>query len=368
LPCVKILYTLIKTIRLRNGIFIAVVKSEKRTTNMKKLILISFIQFLILGQNAFSGETQFEVFSPESKDQELFSNAPMLGQIQPVNQINLMQSYHLLDADINYSQWIGVLPADPIYQLTSVENVKSQETTFNLRYAYGLFRYTYLGLNIGFLQRNEAEFNQSEGPLDPELFIGQHFPWENGNIRLSFDASPSLGKGTKLMSLSDEGQTYKGNALRGGFKVKPAAAVYSRLGSVIVGAEASYSYFENRIHETEDLTSISTHEIAGGNITSLKFNFEIPKWERLGAEWMYELIQPQSITTESQSSYLTPTTATIESYNQNKFKAYARFKISNQMSVIPEINWIQAPPDGVLLTTNNQDIWLLGLTYRSKFN
>jgi hypothetical protein len=369
---------------------------------MKKLLFLCIIQILTLGLNALAGETQFEVFTPSVKSEDRQSG-PLLGQLQPVNQINLMESYHLLDVDFSYSQWSGDLPPDSYYQLANVETVKSQESSFNLRYAYGLFRHTYFGVNIGFLQRSEADFSRNEGPIDPDFFIGQHFPWENGNLRLSFNASPSFGKSTKTMSLSDEGQTFKGNALRGGFKVKPAVAVYSRMGPVIIGSEANYSYFGRRIVETENPvgqnnmydqqsgyhlynyngvynsnyanqtaysnpeyynfpSTLYQQEITGGNVVGLKVNLEVPKWQRLGAEWMYDMVQSQHVQLENRAGYDT------DAYNQNKFKTYARFKLTNQMSLIPEVNWIQAPPDGIYLTKNNQDIWLFGLTFRSKFN
>lgn len=367
---------------------------------MKKLIFLTLIQVLDFSLNALA-ETPFEVFSAPAREYEN-SSGPMIGQLQPVTQINLMEGYHLLDADVSYSQWTGDLPADFNYQLARVNSVKSQESSANLRYAYGLLRHTYFGLNLGFLQRSEADFSRREGPVDPDFFIAQQFPWDNGIFRLSINASPSFGKNTQTMTLSENGQTFKGNALRGGYKITPAAAVYTRMGPVILGSEASYSYFGQRIVETENPDSIDnmynqepnyhyfnnnynsynsnqntfgsvpnyyntpttlyTQNITGGNIIGMKLNFEVPNWQRLGVEWMYDQVQSKHIEYENQTSF------DSISYNQNKFKAYARFKLNNQMSLIPEVNWIQAPPDGVLLTTNNQDIWLFGLTYRSKFN
>jgi hypothetical protein len=313
-----------------------------------------------------------------------------------------MEKYHLLDAELSYSQWSGDLPTDQKYQLQNLDSVKSQETIINLRYAYGLFRYTYFGINAGFTQSSVADFNHSEGPMDPDFIIGQHFPWDNGNFRLSINASPSFGKNTEIVTISDSGQTIKSNSLRGGFKIKPEAAIYFRLGKLIIGSEASYTYFGRRVIENQNqidstnfynqsadyqyfsnsnyinnpnlntnpnpnpnfnnnLSSIYSKDIYGGNILGFKLNLEVPNWQRLGVEWSFDQVQTRHIELSNQFSYDT------NSFFQNKFKTYIRVKLNNQMSLIPEVTWIQPPPDEVLLTNNNQDIWLVGITLRSKF-
>lgn len=366
---------------------------------MKKILLLIIFQIITFKSLSFA-EVDFEVFTPANQAEDIKS--PELGQLQPVNQINLMEGYHLLDLDLNYSQWTGDLPPDQSFNLAHAESVHNQESNFNLRYAYGLFRFTYMGLNLGVMQKSEADYFQTQGYTDPDFFIGQHFPWDNGNFRLSLNTSPSLGVKSQTMKLSDEGQTFKSNGLRGGFEVKPAAAVSARMGPIIVGTEASYTYFGKRTVETENpdglrdnfynqpnygyFTSNNNYpnsapnyfnatpdlyavpqtlyrqDITGGNVIGIKVNLEIPKWQRLGVEWMYDQIQARHYELENGYSFDT------DSYNQSKVKTYARFKITNKMSLIPEINWIQAPPNGVAITTNNQDIWLFGVTYRAKFN
>jgi hypothetical protein len=366
---------------------------------MKKFLLLMTLQLFGLSLSA-SAQVDFEVYTPSSLVED--SKSPELGQLQPVNQINLREGYHLLDLDLNYSQWSADLPPDQSFNLARVESVRSQETAFTFRYAYGLFRFTYLGLNLGVLQKSEGDFFLTQGYNDPDFFIGQHFPWENGDFRLTLYASPSLGVKSQTMNLSDEGQTFKSNALRGGFRIKPTAALSARVGPIILGSEASYTYFGKRVVETENPEGVHDNfynqtnngyftnnsynsnnnsntnqitpnyyavpqtlyrqDITNGNIIGFKANLEVPRWQRLGLE--YSIEQFQSRHYELENGYKFDT----DSYNQSRVKTYARFKITNQMSIIPEINWIQAPPNGTTLTANNDDIWLFGILYRAKFN
>ncbi len=80
------------------------------------------------------------------------SEVPLLGQLVPVNQINLQKGVHLFDVETIGKQWQGLTNPFDTMGLGSYDTT-NQETLIRLRYAYPLARYTYIGVTAGFATR-----------------------------------------------------------------------------------------------------------------------------------------------------------------------------------------------------------------------
>ncbi len=340
------------------------------------------------------------------------SESPLLGQLIPVNQINLQKGVHLLDVETLGKKWEGVTNPFDTMGLGSF-STQNQEALLRFRYAIPLGRYTYIGATIGFASRWEAELYDETGLMDPELFIGHHFPWQNGNLRLALTASPSLGPSKVDRTIDLEDETAKGNFYRGGWSVRPEAALTMRAGKVIFGAEVSYLYFGDRqqdenvtvseeaLNDPETVNGLAQHylgaesydtygadygsgynansnyavasqfqdstiiqsTISGGHTWAIKGLIEIPEWERLGGEFIYG--QVGGSTRENDLGKVIEN----EGGDFQEVRVYARYRYSDQMSLTPLISWMPSLPSfrGEERLESTSNVWGVQLTFRSKF-
>lgn len=334
------------------------------------------------------------------------SEVPLLGQLVPVNQINLQKGVHLFDVETIGKQWQGLTNPFDTMGLGSYDTT-NQEALIRLRYAYPLGRYTYIGVTAGFASRSEAELYEESGMIDPEIFIGQHFPWRNGNFRLSLSASPSLGPAEVERNISLDTDSAKGNFYRGGWSVRPEASVTARVNKVLLGAEVSYLYMgERTINEhisvsqdamqDQDVITGLTHQylgsnqsqfgysgfnglagsgafangeetiqtrVAGGNAWAIKGLLEFPDWYRLGGEVIYGQVDSSTRINDFDKEVQN------EGGDFQEVRVYGRYKFSDQMSLTPVISWMPSLPltRGQQRIESTSDVWGFQLTFRSKF-
>jgi len=332
------------------------------------------------------------------------SEVPLLGQLVPVNQINLQKGVHLFDIETIGKQWQGLTNPFDTMGLGSFDT-QNQEAIIRLRYAYPLARYTYIGVTAGFASRSEAELYHESGMIDPEIFIGQHIPWRNGNFRLSLTASPSIGPSEVKRSISIDSDSATGNFNRGGWSIRPEASVTARVNKFLFGAEVNYLYMgERTINEDitvtqealldPDIQTSLTHQyfgynqsqfgfgsnglagssgfengqtiqttVTGGNAWAIKGLLEIPDWYRVGGEIIYGQID----------SSLRKNDFGKEVQNEGgdfqEVRLYGRYKFSDNMSLTPLISWMPSLPltRGQQRIESTQDVWGFQLTFRSKF-
>lgn len=335
-----------------------------------------------------------------------YSEVPLLGQLVPVNQINLQKGVHLFDIETIGKQWQGLTNPFDTMGLGSYYTT-NQEALIRLRYAFPLARYTYIGVTAGVATRSEAELYEESGMVDPEIFIGQHFPWKNGNFRLSLTASPSLGPSEVQRSINLDTDSAKGNFYRGGWSVRPEASITARMGKVLLGAEASYLYMgERTINEQvsvsqdalqdQDVITGLTHQylgaypsqygstgvnglvgsgafaqgeetiqtiVTGGNVWAVKGLLEFPDWYRLGGEVIYGQVDSSIRKNDFNKEVRN------EGGDFQEVRLYGRYKFSDQMSLTPVISWMPDLPltRGQERIESTSDVWGFQLTFRSKF-
>ncbi len=371
--------------------------------SIKKLNLFSkrIYGLLLLLPFIVWGQTQQESYD-STYHKRTQGDGILLSQLIPVNQINLQKGVHLLDIDGYYRQWEGVTnPFDTMGAGSFSSN--NHEMLYRLRYAYPLARYTYIGLTLGYASHWEAQLYDESGITDPELFIGQHMPWQNGNFRLGLSFSPSLGPAKLDRSINSTTESAKGNFYRGGFSVKPEAGVSMRTNKLIIGAEFSYLYFGDRTrNETVDVTqdglrdqnvllglnhrylgysqystqgygagstyfrtgreSIST-TISGGNIWAIKGLIEVPDWQRLGAEIIYGQVD-NSTRTNNLGSKIVNSGGDFQ-----EVRVYSRYRYSDNFSITPLLSWMPSYPlyNGQERMDSTSNVFSFQLTLRSKF-
>lgn len=332
------------------------------------------------------------------------SDGPLLGQLIPVNQINLQKGVHLLDVEVMGKQWKGVTNPFDTMGLGSYDT-NNQETLVRIRYAYPLARYTYIGVTAGFSNRYEAELYNESGMIDPEIFIGQHIPWRNGNVRLSLSASPSLGPAELNRKIGINDESAKGNMNRGGWSLRPEVSVTARINKVIIGGEANYLYLDDRT--VNEKVSVSpdalmdpsvqaglTHQYLGPNTSSLGYGsgisnyglfsgteeiqtiisggsawavkglIEIPDWYRLGAELIYG--QVDTSTRKNDFGKVVQN----DGGDFQEVRVYGRYKFNEKMSLTPLLSWMPSMPltRGQQRLDSTSDVFGFQLTLRSKFD
>lgn len=331
------------------------------------------------------------------------SDVPLLGQLIPVNQINLQKGVHLFDIETLGKKWEGMTNPFDTMGLGSF-STDNQEALLRVRYAYPLARYTYVGATLGFATRWEAELYDESGITDPEIFIGHHMPWRNGDFRLALAFSPSLGPSSVERNIDIDKESAKGNFYRGGWSVRPEAAMTIRTGKVLFGAEVSYLYFGERNQDEslsvspEAMTDPQTADgliqhylgvdgysdsytygysdasafqnidsvqskITGGHTWAVKGLIEIPDWQRLGAEFIYG--QVDSSIRENDFGKQVEN----EGGDFQEVRVYGRYKYNDQMSLTPLISWMPSMPlfRGQERMDSTSNVWGVQLTFRSKF-
>ncbi|MEY4617791.1 MAG: hypothetical protein RJB66_2751 [Pseudomonadota bacterium] len=369
---------------------------KKRLRPLFIALAISLVSTLGMAQNQLS---------TVGSDYWKRSETPLLGELIPVNQINLQKGVHLFDIETLGKSWEGMTNPFDTMGLGSF-STSNQETLLRLRYAAALSRYTYFGATAGFANRWEAELYDESGLADPEFFIGHHIPWRNGNFRMALTFSPSLGPASLEREVSLEKESAKGNFYRGGWSVRPEVAMTVRTGKVLIGAEMSYLYFgERTLNEklnvspealndpitmnglyqhylgafgsAQDLNNGALYsnaglmqgsdgfqtKISGGHTWAVKGLIEIPDWQRLGAEFIYGQVG-SSLRENSFGRQVEN-----EGGSFQEVRVYGRYKANDQMSITPLVIWMPSMPalrgQERLDSTNN--VWGVQLTFRSKF-
>lgn len=328
------------------------------------------------------------------------AEVPLLGQLIPVNQINLQKGVHLLDVETLGKKWEGVTNPFDTMGLGSF-STSNHEALFRVRYAYGLGRYTYVGATLGFATRWEAELYDESGMIDPEFFIGHHLPWRNGNFRMALSFSPGLGPAKVERDISLDKESAKGNFYRGGWTLRPEASLTVRTGKVLLGAEASYLYFGERTQDEylsispEALNDAATvnglaqnylgldsfgyaqgygasgfqgidtvqTKITGGHTWAIKGLVEVPDWQRVGAEFIYGQVSSSTRANDLGKE------VDNEGGAFQEVRLYGRYKYSDQMSLTPLISWMPSLPlsRGQERLDSTSNVWGFQLTFRSKF-
>lgn len=374
--------------------------------SLRKILFILIINIIGLSLRAQSGSSSYNISLDSSEANDAYSrrsNSILLGELIPVNQINLQKGVHLLDFETSTRQWQGVTNPFDTMGVGSFTS-KNHESIYRIRYAYPLSRYTYIGLILGMADRWEAELYDESGMIDPEIFAGYHMPWKNGNVRLGVSFSPSLGNAKLSRSIDATSESAKGNFYRGGWSVKPEAAITMRMNRFIIGGEFSYLYFGERTRdETVSVSSealsdpdvqvglnhqylgytqpyyqnasystannyFSTDQdiqttITGGNVWALKGLIEVPDWYRSGVEVIFGQVD-----TSMRTNNLGLKTENSGGSFQ-EFRLYGRYRYSDNFSVTPLISWMPEYP--LLLGQERMDstdsVWGFQLTLRSKF-
>lgn len=371
---------------------------------IKKLIggSVLWISSLALGQMPTES---FTTTAPRSfpSDYWKYSEVPLVGQLIPVNQINLQKGIHLFDVEGVVKRWEGMV--NPFDSMGSGSFATSnQEQLLRLRYAYGLTRYTYVGATLGFASRWEAELYDDSGLADPEIFAGHHIPWQKGDVRLAITFSPSFGASKVERTIGDT-ESARGNFLRGGWSLRPEGAVTMRAGKVLLGGEASFLYFGERTQDetvnvaaqylNDPLTIEGLNQnylntdssgygysnattsgsffsttnsikstVTGGHTWAVKALMEFPDWYRLGGELVYG--QVGSSTRENNLG------RRVESAGGSfqEVRVYGRYRYSDQLSVTPVVSWMPNLPEyrGQERLESTSNVWGLQLTVRSKFD
>lgn len=337
------------------------------------------------------------------------SETPILGELIPVNQINLQKGVHLFDVETLGKSWEGMTNPFDTMGLGSF-STSNDERLIRLRYATALSRYTYIGATIGFANRWEAELYDESGITDPEVFIGHHMPWRNGNFRLALSFSPSLGPAQLSREISLEKESAKGNFYRGGWSVRPEVAMTVRAGKVLLGAEVSYLYFGERTQNEDlkvspealqDSTTVNglyqhylgtsqygqdfygagfgstpygatgllqgadtiQNKLSGGHTWAVKGLLEVPDWQRLGAEFIYGQVG-SSLRENSYGKQVEN-----EGGSFQEVRVYGRYRHNDQMSLTPLISWMPSLPAlrGQERLDSTSNVWGFQLTFRSKF-
>lgn len=365
---------------------------------MKLSRLTSILSTLLISLPPCFGWTQdrMDTYGP---NYWMHSDVPLLGQLIPVNQINLQKGVHLFDVELLSKKWEGMTNPFDTMGLGSF-STDNHESLVRLRYAYPLARYTYVGIALGFAQRWEAELYDESGITDPEIFIGHHIPWRNGDFRLALTASPGLGNSKVERDIDIDKESAKGNFYRGGWSVRPEAAMTIRTGKVLFGAEVSYLYLGERTQDeyltvSQSALSDSTtangliqhylgvegyatsyndasafqnldyiqSKITGGHTWAVKGLVEVPDWYRLGAEFIYG--QVGSSTRENDLGKVVEN----EGGDFQEVRVYGRYKYSDQMSLTPLISWMPSLPAirGQERMDSTSNVWGVQLTFRSKF-
>lgn len=373
------------------------IKMKTVINKFKKLASISIFCLPVMSYG--QGMQNYSV-SPNQNSYE--SDGILLGSLLPISQINLQKGIHLIDIEGSYSQWQGY--TNPFDTMGAGSfNSKNRESLYRIRYAYPLARYTYIGLNLGFATRWEAELYDESGVVDPELFIGQHIPWRNGNFRLGLSVSPSLGPATLSRDINATTEKAKGNFYRGGFSVKPEVGFSMRANKILFGAEASYLYLGDRVRN--DSLSITqdglkdkdvqlglnnqylgypqystqnygagasyfatgseniSNTISGGSIWAVKGLIEVPDWQRLGAEVIYGYVD------SSTRSNSLGTRVVNSGGDFQEYRLYGRYRYGDNFSVIPLISWMPTYPllKGQERMDSTSNAFSFQLTLRSKF-
>jgi hypothetical protein len=364
-------------------------------------LLLKTVTALALVLNSHWGLAQDQLRT-ESPDYWMQSEVPLLGQLIPVNQINLQKGVHLLDLEMLGKKWEGMTNPFDTMGLGSF-STQNQEALFRVRYAYPLARYTYVGISVGFATRWEAELYDESGITDPEIFVGHHIPWRNGDFRLGFTFSPSLGVNHVERDITLDDETAKGNFYRGGWSARPEAALTIRTGKVLFGAEGSYLYFGDRtqdefvsvspeaLNDPSTYNGLSQHflgvdsynqgygsgydatvfqdldyiqnKISGGHTWAIKGLLEIPEWQRLGAEVIYGQVG----TSQRENDF--GKVVENEGGEFQEIRVYGRYKYSDKMSLTPLFSWMPSLPlvRGQERMDSTSNVWGVQLTFRSKF-
>lgn len=359
------------------------------TLKVSNIITTLFFSFVTV-----CGYTQEQSAATNSQDYWKYSDTPLLGQVIPVNQINLQKGVHLLDIETIGKQYEGMTNPFDTMGLGSF-STDNKDALIRLRYAFALARYTYVGFTTGFASRWEAELYDDSGITDPEIFIGHHIPWKNGDFRLALTFSPSLGASSVERDVDVNKEKAKGNFYRGGWSVRPEAALTIRSGKVIFGAEASYLYLGERTHnesviltpdaanDSTTVTGLSQHflgsnsgdqslldkidnvqsKITGGHTWAVKGLVEVPDWQRLGAEFIYGQV--------SSSSRENDFGKIVENDGGafQEVRVYGRYKYNDNMSLTPLVSWMPSLPSvrGQDRLDSTSNVWGVQLTFRSKF-
>lgn len=376
---------------------------QKIISKLKLIINLGFLVWFV-SSSVFAQES---VYQPISYKEDYWkqSQVPLLGQLIPVNQINLQKGVHLFDVEMLGKHWQGLTNPFDTMGLGSF-SADNHETLMRLRYAFPLARYTYIGVTFGFASRWEAELYDESGLLDPEIFIGQHIPWRNGNFRLSLSASPSLGPAEVTRKITVDQDSANGNFYRGGWSIRPEASITARVDKVLLGVEASYLYLGDRtmnesvsassdVLQDPAIMSGLAHQYLGVNSTQTGYNssygasgmdvfaygdpiqtlvtgghawaikglIEIPDWSRLGGEIIYGQVDASTRKNDFNREVFNEGGAFQE------IRVYGRYKFNDQMSLTPLISWMPSLPltRGQERMSSTSDVWGLQLTFRSKF-